>query len=130
MEETEAEVTAANVAEVTAAAAAGVPALAAKAAEAESTEAAGAAGSAAVMAEVAVAVGWAMAAAPVACQLVYQAGKQGVAEEEVVAGLGSGGWVKAMVVVVKAKAAVVMVGEEMVGEVLGVAEAGRIESQM
>jgi hypothetical protein len=42
---------------------------------AESTEAAGAAGSAAVMAEVAVAVGWAMAAAPVACQLVYQAGK-------------------------------------------------------
>ena len=45
---------------------------------------------AAVMAQVAVAVGWAMAAAPVACQLEYQAGKQGVAEEEMVAGLGSG----------------------------------------
>jgi hypothetical protein len=75
-----------------------------------------AAKAAAVTAQVAVAVGWAMAAAPVACQLVYQAGKQGVAEEEVVAGLGSGGGVKAMVVVVKAKAAVVMVGEEMVGE--------------
>jgi hypothetical protein len=34
-----------------------------------------AAKAAAVTAQVAVAVGWAMAAAPVACQLVYQAGK-------------------------------------------------------
>ena len=127
MEETEAEVTAANVAEVTAAAAAGVPALAAKAAEAESTEAAGAAGSAAVMAEVAVAVGWAMAAAPVACQLEYQAGKQGVAEEEVVAGLGSGGGVQAMVVVM-AMATVALEAADV--EVLGEAVAGRIESQM
>ena len=70
---------------------------------------------AAVMAEVAVAVGWAMAAAPEACQQEYLAGKQGVVEEEVVAALGSGGGVKAMAVVVKAMAAVVMVVEEMVG---------------
>jgi len=54
-------------------------------------ETVGVAREAAVMAEVAVAVGWAMAAAPEACQQEYLAGKQGVVEEEVVAALGSGG---------------------------------------
>ena len=82
---------------------------------------------AAAMAEVAVAVGWAMAAAPVACQLVYQAGTQGVAEEAVVAGLGSGGGMQAMVVVM-AMATVALEAADV--EVLGEAVAGRIESQM
>ena len=86
-----------------------------------------AAKAAAVTAQVAVAVGWAMAAAPVACQLVYQAGKQGVAEEEMVAGLGSGGGVRAMVVVM-AMAKVALEAADV--EVLGVDVAGRIESQM
>ena len=83
-------------------------------------ETVGVAREAAVMAEVAVAVGWAMAAAPEACQQEYLAGKQGVVEEEVVAGLGSEGVVKAMVA-----------GWGSGGvEVLGEDVAGRIESQM